>query len=69
MLLEPTCNAAVLFFRLWGPVNFFLKADDVDQTVDRLRTRVEFTETGDLSKKSAGRADNETWPRWRFSKT
>ena len=27
----------------------------VDQTVDRLGTRVEFTETEDLSKKSAGR--------------
>ena len=39
---------------LWGPVNFFFDSH-VDQTVDRLGTRVEFTETEDLSKKSAGR--------------
>ena len=33
---------------------FFFESH-VDQTVDRLGTRVEFTETEDLSKKSAGR--------------
>ena len=43
-----------LFLCLWGPVIFFFDSH-VDQTVDRLGTPVEFTETEDLSKKSAGR--------------
>ena len=37
-----------------GSCEFFFDSH-VDQTVDRLGTRVEFTETEDLSKKSAGR--------------
>ena len=37
-----------------GSCEFFFESH-VDQTVDRLGTRVEFTETEDLSKKSAGR--------------
>ena len=37
-----------------GSSAFFFESH-VDQTVDRLGTRVEFTETEDLSKKSAGR--------------
>ena len=39
---------------LLGSCDFFFESH-VDQTVDRLGTRVEFTETEDLSKKSAGR--------------
>ena len=44
-----------IFFCLWGPVNFFCFLSHVDQTVDRVETRVEFTETENLSKNSAGR--------------
>ena len=47
--------AAFFFFCLWSPVFFFFFESHVDQTVDRLGTRVEFTETEDLSKKSAWR--------------
>ena len=41
-------------FCLRGPVNFFFAESHIDQTVDSLGTPVEFTETLDLSKKSAG---------------
>ena len=40
---------------LLGSCEFFFFESHVDQTVDRLGTRVEFTETEDLSKESAGR--------------
>ena len=41
-------------FLAFGYCEFFFESH-VDQTVDRLGTRVEFTETEDLSKKCAGR--------------
>ena len=50
-----------------GPVIFFFESH-VDQTVDRLGTRVEFTELRAFRRNLRG-ADNETWSRWRFSKT
>ena len=47
------CHSRSLLLPL-GSCEFFFESH-VDQTVDRLGTRVEFTETEDLSKKSAGR--------------
>ena len=47
--LGPTWNAAPLFFLFAsGGLKFFFFERHVDQTVDRLGTRVEFTETEDF---------------------
>ena len=47
------CCVFFFSFAFGGPVIFFFESH-VDQTVNRLGTRVEFTETEDLSKKFAG---------------
>ena len=57
-----------LFLRLRLESSDFFFESHVDQTVDRLGTRVEFTETEDFRRNLHG-ANNETLSRWRFSKT
>ena len=67
MFLEPTCNAAFLFSCLWGPVNFFMKAMSIKPwTVEELGLSSQKLRT---FRRNLLGADNETWSRWRFSKT